>query len=514
MSRCTAFHHNFYMRVVHIIASFIAVLCVMAIIGWLIFKNIVPFGIFISHWRPGEPSALIRPLLPESRLLPVLVSPKGTPYQSIVEEPVHFDVRLPQSFDTATVRLFYAGEPNIVEIGGLASREAWAYELEPAENRLINELAWPKLTQDTLTLYQRQPKFISIAEFLTNVPASGVATYRAHVASRLRIPGYVPQTRERTFTTAFRGTTAIKAYLENEVLDFSFLIQDVNRHEGADVLTVNATLDDAAVARVVRVDDGNVGADGKLSSTLEVHVRSEKPLTGIVRLDLSAPDDIFFRETRTTQQKFVFLNAFYAADHVGYLPDPAPLELVMSGQRLTAQTAHPEAFQTISAGTLTLMVNDINRRFSVLTRSEPRVGGVTDVRAPYADVRLLAPGVFAFSRDTFFNPEAIPFTWETDVDKDGINYVLTTYRAPHQNGEFKMAEVEFAVNKLSLKNRTATFTISVPGIEYQQKELRIAGIEVVLRRPPLTRDQIIPALLKLWRTVTGGEREFINRLKN
>ena len=72
----------------------------------------------------------------------------------------------------------------------------------------------------------------------------------------------------------------------------------------------------------------------------------------------------------------------------------------------------------------------------------------------------------------------------------------------------------FDLSKLSVVSRAANFTISVPGINIQQKELRIAAIDVSLKRAPLAENDIWPAIVKMWRSVTGQQKEFVNSLTN
>jgi hypothetical protein len=496
-----------------IISTILAALTAVGIIGWIVYQNMVPSGVFEAHWRPGEPSALIGPLVPESRLLPLMIAEDGTPYQSIVEEPLNFDVRMPQSFALANVRVTYAGDPAIVEIGGLASRESWTFDLRPASNTIIDALRWKKVFGDGLVLHERTPRFKSVKEFLANVPPAGVATYRADLSSKIQIPGYVPSTVARSYQTAFRGTTSIKVFLRNEPLDFTFVVQDVNRHTGADPLAVTATQEGVEVGRVELADDGNDGADGALSALRSVHLQSDGPLSGTVRVNLGAGDDIVVRELKTTAQKFVFANRFYAADSVGYAAKPAPVSLVTNGRRLAVTTAHPEGFQVIQAGAHAITIDDVNTRFTISTADDIRRNGVINIIAPAADVRLETAGVFALTRDTFWNPDPAPVTWETDVDKDGIDYLLTSYVPPHREGVWKTATAIFDVRGLSLLNRATNFTISAPGIELQQKELRIARIDVMFVRPSLQVKDLWPALRKLWDAAVGTQPEFVNHLK-
>lgn len=486
----------------------------VAVLFWLIAANLVPSGVFTEHWRPDKPSALIGPVVPESRLLPLSIADDGTPYRSLVEEPVNFDVRLPSTFDTATVSVTVAGDPKIIELGGLASRSTWTNDLRPGANATIDDLDWTAIRGNGLMLYERRPDFKTIDDFLANLPAAGVAAYRADVSSMLKIPGYVPAKTAAIYRNAFRGAASIKVYLQNEPLNFAFRVQDVNRHVGADAFTAVATLGGASIARAQFADDGNDRADGKLSALRDLRLYTDKPLTGIVRINLPAGDDIVFRETITKQRMFVFASRFYAADNVGYLKDPAAFSIVTNGRRLYATTAHPEAFQSLAVGSQKLAIDDINKPFTVATADDVRRSGLVEVVSAYGDLRLETAGLFAFSKDNFFNPDPMPVTWETDVDKDGINYILTSYVPPSRNGEWRTFAATFDLSKLSIASRAANFTISVPGIDIQQKELRIAAIDVTLKRSPLAAKDIWPAIVKMWNSVTGKQKEFVNSLTN
>jgi hypothetical protein len=502
------------MKILRIISSIIAALLVLAVLVWLLWQNLVPSGVFVAHWRPDKPSALIGPIVPESRLLPLAIADDGTPYRSMVDEPVNFDVRLPSGFETAKVTAVVNAEAKIVEIGGLASRETWVNDLRTGWNAVLDKLDWPIIRENGLALYERVPKFKTISAFLSGMPASGVAAYRADASALVKIPYYVPRKTEREYKTAFRGAASIKAYLQDEPLDFRFRVQEVNRHVGADGFAAAATLNGTRIARAIYADDGNDSADGKLSRLVELRLYTAKPISGIVRIDLPAGDDAVFRSTVTSQQKFVFMNRFYAADNVGYLKDPAAFSLVTNGRRLYATTAHPEAFQMLAVGSGKLTVDDVNKAFSISTSDAVRQSGIASIVSPYGDVRLETAGAFAFGKEEFFNSDPQTLTWESDLDKDGIDYVLTSYQPPPKNGEWRKISATFDLSKLSVVSRAANFTISAPGLALQQKELCVASIDVELKRPPLAWKDVWPNIVKMWKLATGQQKEFVNSLKN
>lgn len=503
------------MRYLKIISAVLASASALGFLVWIFAQNLVPSGVLVAHWEPNKPSALIRALVPESRLLPLAIASDGTAYQPLIAEPINFDMQLPSAFTTAKVTVKVGGDARLVELGGLASRETWTNDLRPAVNGIIDSLGgWVKLTGNGLSLYQRRQTFQSIDDFLANLPATGAASYRADVGSKIKLAGYVSSKSAKTYGTAFRGATTIKAYLADEKLDFSWKVQEVNRHIGPDGFTATAYLGDRRLASAVYADDGNEGADGKLSSLRTLHLYTDAPVSGVVRIVLSAGDDVVFRETTTSQQKFVFASRFYASDNVGYLAAPAAFSVMTNGRRLYATTTHPPAFQTLLAGASKLTVDDVNKPFTISLAEDIRRNGLAAITSSYGDLRLETAGLFAFGRDNFFNPDLQPITWETDVDADGIDYILTSYVPPPQTGEWRTASATFELNRLSVLNRSANFTISAPGIDIAQKELKIASVEVELRRPSLGWKDVWPTLLKWFRLATGQDKEFVNGLKN
>ncbi len=476
----------------------IAMAGLIGTLAWLFVQNLVPSGVLVLHWQPGEANAFVGPLVPESRLAPLAIAHDGTPYQTMEAEPVNFNMRVPVSFDAAKVSVTMAGDPAIVELGGLASRTTWTYDLRPGLNSVIDDLGWPAVYGKGLALYQREKEYSTVDEFLLKPGLAKTAVYRADANFAVKIPGYVPSGKIKTYSTAFRGATTIKAYLQNEPLSFVFKVQDVNRHDGADGFEAVAYLNGERIARAQFADDGNVSANGKLSPLRELRLYTDKPVTGTVRVDMPAGDDIVFRQTATTQQKFVFPSRFYAADNAGYGQTPASFAIVTNGKRLYATTSHPEAFQTLAVGAGSLAVDDLNKPFTISIAEEARQKGSVDIVSAYGDLRMETAGVFAFTRENLWSPDLQPLTWETDVDKDGIDRILTPYVIP-KRGEWRTVEATFDLNKLSAAEHSYNFAISAPGLETQKKELRLAAIDIELRKPPLTFMGAVGMLSKLFK---------------
>jgi hypothetical protein len=470
------------MKYLRIISIILATAFAASVLVWLAYENLVPTGVYKVVWKPDASTPRIGPLVPESRVLDVKTAADGTPYREIASEPVNFDVKVPRNFDTAEVGVRFGGNAKIFEIGGLSSRATWVNAMQPAENALIDALKWTRIAGNGLTLYERNPDFKTVNDFFLNMPRSGVATYRASGYPEIEPQKYFSSTKVNDYKTAFRGATTIKVYLKNEKLDFLFKTQDLNRSIGADGFVATATLNGKQIARAVLEDDGDLSSSGRLSAIRALHLYTDAPLTGIAMINLPAPDDIVFRETETPQTKFVFVDRIYLADNAGYSAEPAAASVVSNGKKISATTSHATSFQTVKIGTADLAVNDVNSPFIALTGSG--AGETVPIVSPAGDLRLETSGFFAFTSDNFWQPDPPELTAESDADKDGINYILTSYVPPLHSGIWRTAAANFDFNKLAENNGSVNFTLSLPG-KTSYENFNVAEIDVTFRRPPL-----------------------------
>ena len=74
---------------------------------WLINKNLVPFGKLSANYNFQELSPFISRLYPAGRVLVAERNKDGQYYQSVIIDPVYFNVHLPISFKKAKVILKY-----------------------------------------------------------------------------------------------------------------------------------------------------------------------------------------------------------------------------------------------------------------------------------------------------------------------------------------------------------------------------------------------------------------------
>lgn len=437
---------------------------------------------YISSAKPAE-----RIALPEK-------GESGLP--TMIGDPLYVDVTPPSRFDTVTLALRYrnTGHP-LVELGALASPIEQLFTLAPAQNLLLDRLSWQRVSSGDLTLLQREKRYASIDEFFRDPPSRDrLAVYRAAAGVPYVLPGYEPSASTREIEISLRGHHRLLTYVKDEPLSITFVVQDMNRQEGADPIIVTAYREDSEepLARTVLVDDGNTKDDQRSSKLRNVPMTIVAPEEGFYQIEFTAPADVFIRKIVTRQRKLVFKDKIYFGDHVGFSDKTPPAVVYVGGRRMVARTAHAESLQRLTIGS------------DSLTLAEPHVRYIRELRgtelrrvvAPKRDLLLEADGLFALSQDEYFDPQAFALQWYTttaDLDARGIDYVLTSYESPSSAGDFLETEATFRVPELAkTKEGAYRFVITAPGISETRHALDIASLTVTMRRQPVTWRNALP----------------------
>jgi hypothetical protein len=156
------------------------VLIILALIflGWLLNKNIVPQGQLQIETDFYDESNFISELYPKERVGADKDKEGG---QIIFIEPAYFKVKVPRTFDRVKIKMVYQNkEQELLQMGLLKKRTDpldWRFSLKPLENQALDNLDWFKLTEQGISLWQKNKKFDSIYDFVNNLPAGKIITF-------------------------------------------------------------------------------------------------------------------------------------------------------------------------------------------------------------------------------------------------------------------------------------------------------------------------------------------------
>lgn len=468
----------------------VATLLTAGVILFLFSRVVVSTGVLTTTTDLSRPAPFISEPKPSERLGDATSAFDGAVSHPLLDSPLYLDVTPPSDFSAIdmTVRYMNVGQ-RVLELGAMSSSLDEQFAVKPAENTLIDALAWPRVTSGALALLQREKQYGSLDEFFRAPPdRSKVATFHASAtALPFAIPDYVPASANRTIKESLRGSHRMLTYIKDEPLEFSFSTQDMNRQNGADPVIVSVYREgvDAPATRAVLQDDGNTSDDQHSSALRTIAVSLPNPQSGVYKIEFTTTSDVFIRELTTRQKKVVFEDHLYVGDHVGYSTENTPFVVLITSKWVGARTAHPEALQTIRVGKNIVTVNQVHAEFRTRTG-----GAMQTVVVPMRDMQLTTDGVFAFSEDEAFNPLAYSIEWLTsqdDLDHAGIDYILTTYDSPSVDGAVKTAVATFDPRTLArTKDGAFRFAIAAPGIADTHEDVRIVDVTFTMRRPPIS----------------------------
>ena len=151
----------------------VLILGVLILLAWLFHKNVVVDGhLFISK-DFCDSSRFISDLYPENRVGGVEYK-DGDCFQRIFVEPAYFKVKIPRTFAQAKVKIVYANpDQPIFQLGLMKKKEFpldWRFSLRLLENKVFDNLDWYWITQEGVSLWQKEKRFENLHQFVNNVP--------------------------------------------------------------------------------------------------------------------------------------------------------------------------------------------------------------------------------------------------------------------------------------------------------------------------------------------------------
>ncbi len=456
---------------------------------WVGFVAIDLDGETQVRWEPGDTSPFVHGLRPTGRVS------VGEGAASLAGDPVYLSITPPGDYQTATIETkFQVHDQPMVELGATVNADAGQILLKPIYNETIESLSWGSVDSGDLTLWQRESRYDSLADFFDDPPElSSIATYHAQLPEDDVVPrewsrgGGLNQT-----NVSLRGFHEFVTATDGRDLDLEIMYMDMNRNPGKDPVIIRAYQSGSLLAEVRKEDDGvEAGTNGSLGrQTLRLKAEDIDP--GIIKIELNAGTDIYWREIRSSLPRLSFLRNVTIGDEVGFLPDPRPITLYTDAQHLTAFTRHAEGVQVIKVGGQEVSIAIPHERYEI----ENNETGVVRVDIPRGDIVLVTDGQVAFSRGAFFNPFPVRLDDRTNIDQRGVNYILAKYKSPQKNDDTYIASTSFELANLERESALNTssaagnvagslrFVISMPHVHDREASVTIESIDVIFNRRP------------------------------
>lgn len=455
----------------------------------LVLHRLAPSGVFTVEAGTLERSPYINRILPAER------APEDGNAVLLIEDPAYFTVDIPEGgYSSVDVSLeFEESEQTVFELGALMDVYANSYDLRALASRTIDESDWTVLRDKERMLLDRNGTYASIASFMADPPdRTEIATYHDELDVPYRDAAYRLLGSTQSIDVSLRGYHSFATYIRDETLDVTLAYMDMNRTEGADAGALRVWNEAHEVVAETRIADDGITSDAQENSGVPVYTRVTAAglPEGVYTVELSGTSDIFWRRITTPQRYVTFVNQVYIADDVGYRAARST-PFVTTAKHLTVETLHADSPQAIVVGSATISLPQSHEKVQYDV-TDP---GLVAASSPTGDVRITGAGLFAFSRETFFNPYPVRLTAYTDLDAEGVNYVLATYTPPETVDEgVYQATATFDLMRVRQADNTVKFTLSAPGIA-DTDGTRIRSVRLSFHKPGMSFAQVLATIV-------------------
>lgn len=431
------------------------------VVLFLFWQAIVPFGNITYTVDFDDYSYFIPKLTPAERM------ETGESSVKIVGDPVYFTLRTPRTFNKANLEIKYKASDNIrlLEIGPLADKTIWRYNLRPIYNKTIEQLglAWSVLEENGIMFLQRDKHYDSLESFLASpLLQEEIAIYNYDWTREYILPNYSSTSKETIVDIPLRGAYQFYTYIKDEELNFKFTLADLNQNKDRDNIELILYYQDEIIF-TKNIEEVSAAENDELVELGEIEIKQSGLPEGVYKLELRASDDIVTRSIVTEQGKIAFINK------IRLLRDNQEnIKIYTDASKLNAVTPHPDRLQTIKVGSEILDLNDTYKLISLdipLTLATNTKDKSTELTLELDGVTISGNGVFAFTREQMINPRLKKVDENIDINVEGINYVLANYTSPKENDSWQVANIQVDLKQAYRERGAYQFIISVPGIQ-------------------------------------------------
>ncbi len=467
------------------IRKFLIILLVLIIAVFLYFK-VVPFG-KISYERSWPETlksgkGFINNFTPADR-----IDLENNDFPRIVGDPIYFSIFTPRTFNRAKLIIKYrdnlSEQTPIIEGGVLVDNLVWRYNLKPIENKIIEQLKfdWKFIQANNNLLLQREKNYDNLESFIEDlelekaVNCNGlliecVAFYNYPFDFDYHLINWRPQS--LVIDKPLRGLHQFYLYINNSQLELDFEFVDLNQDKGQDPITVNVYKNDELIIQKYLDDNNPNPTSGELEEK-SIAIRENNLKEGVYKVEVKISDDVVIKKINSSTNKLSFLNKIWPVSV------NSGITLFTDANYLQVKALNPASRQTINFANQDFAIDEIYKQFDFQSSVNYLIKRIDLVKD---DLILENNGIFAWSTSSFFNPKT------KEIDRyfklsDQINYILTDYQSPQQEGNWKVAVLEFDLKSAYREKGKYSFIISIPGLKAEDNiddYLEIKEIEIKL----------------------------------
>jgi len=440
------------------------VLLILVIV--LLYFKILPFGrATYSQSYPGNikiGQGFIYNFSPVER---VYLAPGEVP--KLIGDPVYFSVFTPRTFDKVKLTLVYRDnlkiDTPIIEVGVLADKSVWRYDLRPVSNNGLDYLSllWDKTVEDGKIFLQKEKNYDDLASFeqdLAKGQVNGcssmlekcVAVYNYEPEYSYRIANY-QQSLPLAFDTVLRGPHQFYIYSVGSPIYLAITLAGLDQNSQPGPIEVIISESNKVVA-TKKINRPELAAAGEK----QIIVFNEKDLPGgVYKVEIKIDDKTLIEKIYSSIEKFSFINKIWPAFN------NQPLVFYTDIENLQVKVLNPANLQTINFDDQDFPLTEAYRQLDINSHSG---GAIKKISLEKDDIILEGNGVFSLAPANLFNPTL------KKVDRffsvyTSPPYIIANYSKPRLHEGLKTAVVDINLKGVYREKGQYNFMIAIPGLK-------------------------------------------------
>ncbi len=398
-----------------------------------------------------------------------------------------------KNLDMITARLKFKTGQREIRLG-VRGNESQSFLYRPLYFSLLENLDWKNISGDGLTLWQKNPNFKTVAEFIKSPPKDKkIATYQIDPNSLINQNTLSKEKGSFTLgATQIRGNVSLFVLVNQPSLIIKFAKQDTNMYDGEDKLRAVLSRGTSFVTEKALGDDGITDKSQLKSLPQETQFKIDNLKPGIYQLDFifdSKGSDSLITKVDINQKKVVI-------NKTALFIGNSATRLYTDSKKVIARTLHDASFQKIKLDAKTdLDINkskvDFNFNLDKLSKNKAK-DGLFELMIPKNDLTITTDGYLALTRGGYFTPQIMKssdlsdFTELAEVKKQ-FDYILTSLPSYSKKGDWYEVATNFDARDITIAKDSLFFSLEIPELDKHGGSLDIAAFDITLKDKSLVK---------------------------
>ncbi|MFA6416606.1 MAG: hypothetical protein WCW61_00240 [Patescibacteria group bacterium] len=388
----------------------------------------------------------------------------------LIGDPVYFSVFTPRTFSKVKLTVKYkshlSSSTPLIEAGVLADGLVWRYDLQPLDNKILDDLKLPgrRLEEQGLTLWQEGNDYNNLEDFFADLKTNNLEACPGSTASCLAVYNYNPDfnfqfkglkdSLPTLVDIPLRGAHTLFFYVNNEPLRLELKFVDLNQDKAADPLAIILSKDGKVIQQADLADENLNPASGQEEyKSLILEERTLSP--GLYKVEIKISDDTVIKSLQSSLDRFVFVGRVWPVSVA------RSLNIYTDSNYLQAKAFAPASVQDINFGGQTFSLDEPYKQFNFQVDGNSLI---KEIRLSKDDVILESGGVFSFNKNMVFNPSLLKVNQFFKLGA-GVKYILSDYQEPSVHDGETSASAEFNLVGVYREKGKYNFMISIPGLK-------------------------------------------------